>query len=151
MKMDWLRTSLIAGIALVCFLLMIRWGEFQERNQPQLDQTTISGNTADLNGISEVPSVSTSPATTDNQIPGVADQVATTNDGWIGVTTDVLCADRPTWRRYSESGFAHLPRQAESPGHAFYPAQSHRLPYLCRSQWPSWSRRNRQQRLPATV
>lgn len=90
MKMDWLRTSLIAGIALVCFLLMIRWGEFQERNQPQLDQTTISGNTADLNGISEVPSVSTSPATTDNQIPGVADQVATTNDGWIGVTTDVL-------------------------------------------------------------
>lgn len=33
MKMDWLRTALIAGIALTCFLLVIRWNDFQERNQ----------------------------------------------------------------------------------------------------------------------
>lgn len=31
MKMDWLRTSLIGGILVVSFLLIIRWNEFQER------------------------------------------------------------------------------------------------------------------------
>lgn len=31
MKMDWLRTSLIGGILVVAFLLIIRWNEFQER------------------------------------------------------------------------------------------------------------------------
>lgn len=32
MKTDWLRTSLIAGIALLSFLLVIRWNDFQQRN-----------------------------------------------------------------------------------------------------------------------
>lgn len=31
MKMDWLRTSIIGGILVVTFLLIIRWNEFQER------------------------------------------------------------------------------------------------------------------------
>lgn len=31
MKMDWLRTSIIGGILVVAFLLIIRWNEFQER------------------------------------------------------------------------------------------------------------------------
>lgn len=38
MKMDWLRTSLIAGIAAVCFLLMIRWTDFQEQRALATDQ-----------------------------------------------------------------------------------------------------------------
>ncbi len=32
MKMDWLRTSIIGGILVITFLLIIRWNEFQERN-----------------------------------------------------------------------------------------------------------------------
>jgi YidC/Oxa1 family membrane protein insertase len=90
MKMDWLRTSLIAGIALVCFLLMIRWGEFQERNQPAISQTTVSDSTVESNGTSDVPNVSTSPAATDNQIPGMTNQAKTATAGWIRVETDVL-------------------------------------------------------------
>lgn len=31
MKMDWLRTSIIGGILVVSFLLIIRWNDFQER------------------------------------------------------------------------------------------------------------------------
>ena len=31
MKMDWLRTSIIGGILVVAFLLIIRWNDFQER------------------------------------------------------------------------------------------------------------------------
>jgi YidC/Oxa1 family membrane protein insertase len=31
MKMDWLRTSIIGGILVVTFLIIIRWNEFQER------------------------------------------------------------------------------------------------------------------------
>ncbi len=90
MKMDWLRTSLIAGIALVCFLLMIRWGEFQERNQPTISQATVAENTIDLSGTSDVPSVSSTPAANDNQIPGATDQPETQSTGWISVKTDVL-------------------------------------------------------------
>src|SRR5690606_5865524 len=89
MKMDWLRTSLIGGIALICFLLMIRWGEFQERNQPAISQTTVSESSG-ISAPSEVPSVGTPPATIDNQIPGVTDQTETPSAGWIRVETDVL-------------------------------------------------------------
>lgn len=90
MKMDWLRTSLIVGIALVCFLLMIRWGEFQERNQPELSQTTIAGNANDVSDITEVPSVNTPAAASDNTIPGVADPAGPANTEWIRVETDLL-------------------------------------------------------------
>lgn len=90
MKMDWLRTSLIAGIALVCFLLMIRWGEFQERNQPAINQATVAENATDLDSTPEVPNVGSPPAAADNQIPGVADQLEATSTGWISVKTDVL-------------------------------------------------------------
>lgn len=90
MKMDWLRTSLIAGIALVCFLLMIRWGEFQERNQPAISQTTVAESASDFSESSDVPSVNTPAAATDNQIPGVTDQTETPGAGWIAVETDVL-------------------------------------------------------------
>lgn len=89
MKMDWLRTSLIGGIALVCFLLMIRWGEFQERNQPALSQTTVQSTSETVSDISDVPDVSNSPAAADSNIPGAAPaEVASAQ--WIRVQTDVL-------------------------------------------------------------
>lgn len=37
MKMDWLRTSIIGGILVVTFLLIIRWNEFQERKVSALN------------------------------------------------------------------------------------------------------------------
>lgn len=40
MKTDWLRTSLIAGIVIVGFLLIIRWNEFQERHQTPPQEVT---------------------------------------------------------------------------------------------------------------
>lgn len=87
--MDWLRTSLIGGIALVCFLLMIRWGEFQERNQPALSQTTVQSTSETVSDISDVPDVSNSPAAADSNIPGAAPaEVASAQ--WIRVQTDVL-------------------------------------------------------------
>lgn len=91
MKMDWLRTSLIGGIALVCFLLMIRWGEFQERNQPALSQTTVHSASETVNDISDVPNVSNSlPAAADSEVPGAAEQAETASAQWIRVKTDVL-------------------------------------------------------------
>lgn len=92
MKMDWLRTSLIGGIALVCFLLMIRWGEFQERNQPALSQTTVQNTVETASNVSDVPEISTSTSstTTDNYIPGAVEQTETASAQWIRVKTDVL-------------------------------------------------------------
>lgn len=88
MKMDWLRTSLIAGIALVCFLLVIRWNEFQERQQPKVDQTTVSSSIAQPE-VSDVPDISNSSAqASDDQIPVTS--VAQTDTGWMRITTDVL-------------------------------------------------------------
>lgn len=90
MKMDWLRTSLIGGIALVCFLLMIRWGEFQERNQPAISQTTIHNSSATVEEISDVPDVSSSPSASDSYIPGTEEPEETASTQWIRVKTDVL-------------------------------------------------------------
>lgn len=90
MKMDWLRTSLIGGIALVCFLLMIRWGEFQERNQPAISQTTIHNSSATVEEISDVPDVSSSPSASDSYIPGTEEPEETASAQWIRVQTDVL-------------------------------------------------------------
>ncbi len=45
MKIDWLRTSLIGGMLVVAFLLVIRWNEFQERqfaDRPVNEQTLSS-------------------------------------------------------------------------------------------------------------
>lgn len=89
MKMDWLRTSLIAGIAFICFLLVIRWGEFQERHQPKVDQTTVSTGTAPLE-TSEVPDISSSTVqSSDDQIP-TPNAPIQSSAGWVRVTTDVL-------------------------------------------------------------
>jgi YidC/Oxa1 family membrane protein insertase len=91
MKMDWLRTSLIAGIALLSFLLIIRWNEFQERNQPLAPQTTISqtkANTTDIPLATDIPQINvTDPQSTPDEI---APPVITTSNKLVSVTTDVL-------------------------------------------------------------
>ena len=42
MKTDWLRTSLIAGIAVICFLLVIRWNEAQQQQAPAEEEQTLA-------------------------------------------------------------------------------------------------------------
>lgn len=90
--MDWLRTSLIGGIAIVCFLLMIRWTEFQEQqvvdqSEPpakittsidSLDNPNVTATDDEL----EVPQVETATAVT---LPSELPQHKT-----ISIDTDVL-------------------------------------------------------------
>lgn len=91
MKMDWLRTSLIAGIALLSFLLIIRWNEFQERNQPPAPQAITSqntANTADIPQVTDIPQVNVTESQGANEeLPAV---VTTTSKKLVSVTTDVL-------------------------------------------------------------
>ncbi len=61
MKMDWLRTALIAGIGVICFLLMIRWTEFQEQRVEAQNQSSPS--TGAQMAVNPVPSNSTTPQT----------------------------------------------------------------------------------------
>ncbi len=46
--MDWQRVSLLAGIGLVTVLLLIRWGEYQEANRPEVDTSTIVDPTSQI-------------------------------------------------------------------------------------------------------
>ena len=91
MKMDWLRTSLIAGIALLSFLLIIRWSEFQERNQPPTPQTTISSTptaSSTQNESSDIPQVTTTETSSGNDVPSPTGNVSSSQ--LISVKTDVL-------------------------------------------------------------
>jgi YidC/Oxa1 family membrane protein insertase len=87
MKMDWLRTSLIAGIAIVCFALVIRWHEFEERNLPKVSETTI---TQVNNEVTElVPKVQTTE--TENSSSAIPSPTLPLKDQQlIEVKTDVL-------------------------------------------------------------
>jgi YidC/Oxa1 family membrane protein insertase len=42
--MDWQRTFFLAAIAVVSVLLINEWGDFQERNQPEVSQETLTAN-----------------------------------------------------------------------------------------------------------
>jgi YidC/Oxa1 family membrane protein insertase len=86
MKMDWLRTSLIAGIALLSFLLIIRWNEFQERNQPPAPQTAATQQTAATTEIPQVNVADIQNSSGDTPLPATAE----TSESLISVTTDVL-------------------------------------------------------------
>jgi YidC/Oxa1 family membrane protein insertase len=48
MKIDWLRTSLIGGMLVVAFLLVIRWNDFQTRQSAEqpVNEQTLSSNVA---------------------------------------------------------------------------------------------------------
>lgn len=101
MKIDWIRTSLIAGMLLVAFLLVIRWNDFQQRQiteQPSYE-TTISApaqsasdtpqveqrTSTDQGG--DVPEVPVAPAI--NATEGSA-QPAAPQSQLVEVNTDVL-------------------------------------------------------------
>lgn len=88
MKMDWLRTSLIAGIAVLSFLLVIRWNDFQERNQPipSVAVTESSVPVAD----NDIPDMNIPSATSSNgdDIPSLT--TVTSKQKQVHVKTDVL-------------------------------------------------------------
>lgn len=101
MKIDWIRTSLIAGMLLVAFLLVIRWNDFQQRQiteQPSYE-TTISApaqSASDAPQVEErintneggdVPEVPVAPAI--NATEGSA-QPAAPQSQLVEVNTDVL-------------------------------------------------------------
>lgn len=93
MKMDWLRTALIAGIALTCFLLVIRWNEFQERNevveskQTEAPQRTPAASEA--TGIPDSANIPEAQDAADSAVP--AQRAAKVNQSeQVHVRTDVL-------------------------------------------------------------
>ncbi len=92
MKTDWLRTALIAGIAIVCFLLVIRWNDFQERQSPPaLTEATYEQTAADADpGIPEaVEFADGGSVATDPTVPSARVQ-APAPGNLIKVRTDVL-------------------------------------------------------------
>jgi YidC/Oxa1 family membrane protein insertase len=100
MKIDWLRTSLIGGMLIVAFLLVIRWNDFQERriaDRPSHEQTLPSAATPGLDTLvaepetavdeaaSDIPEAPADPTTQAKPTPTTAPQ-----SELISVTTDVL-------------------------------------------------------------
>ena len=98
MKMDWLRTSLIAGIALICFLLVIRWNDFQERNFVAEQKASVPAVSSQLEATtsdSEIPKLAEPmPAQSNDEtsIPSTSNKpaIATHSTQWINVKTDAL-------------------------------------------------------------
>lgn len=95
--MDWLRTSLIASIAFVCFLLVIRWGEFQERqHDPALAPTpSESEQQTPTTPDAQVPTTDhaeslPAPDASDTARPELPPVAAPASTNLISVTTDVL-------------------------------------------------------------
>ena len=97
MKMDWLRTSLIAAIAVVCFILMIRWTQFQEQQLKAVPTDTKTTQTS----TAEIPAVNTdTPSSTtiagDAEVPVMQNSLSeqeptsTATANTISIETDVL-------------------------------------------------------------
>jgi YidC/Oxa1 family membrane protein insertase len=90
--MDWLRTALIASIAFVCFLLVIRWNDFQQNNAVVESPKLVSTSTPTDSIISS--DVPTTPTTAnekivDANIPG-QQAVVENRSQQVQVKTDVL-------------------------------------------------------------
>lgn len=89
MKMDWLRTSIIGGILVVTFLLIIRWNEFQERKisalnlQPTSVSESVTAADAQAEQVSEF-DIQTLPQTT------AAVATVTAPEKLIQINTDTL-------------------------------------------------------------
>ncbi len=97
--MDWLRTSLIAAIALVCFLLMIRWTDFQEQRVELVNsgQKVSEGSTSTPSSASMAVESDSPVGSIDTDIP-VADggetmPTLTASGRTITVKTDVLSTE----------------------------------------------------------
>lgn len=94
MKTDWLRTSLIAGIAFLCFLLVIRWNDFQQRTQTLPAETeTPASYSSGSNADATIPTDDSIPELTSaaNDSTGVPSATPTTAvQNAIHIRTDVL-------------------------------------------------------------
>jgi len=104
--MNWLRNSLIGGILIVLFLLVIRWNEFQERqieiSTAASDQTTLSSNTeteipvsvpVDLEPptLTENADIPSAPVDRDESLPSVPNATTlSAKSQLVHVQTDVL-------------------------------------------------------------
>lgn len=94
MKMDWLRTSLIAGIAVTCFLLMIRWTEFQEQKAASYTQEPAVSQQQPLVDSNAIPELRQE-STEDLEIPTAPSQAAPVErtaapNKTVSVHTDLL-------------------------------------------------------------
>ena len=95
MKMDWLRTSIIGGILVVTFLLIIRWNEFQERKlsalnlQPTSVAESINATNQQADQVSEFDLPTPNSAT---QLPTLQSELAK-NTTLIHVSTDTFQID----------------------------------------------------------
>ncbi len=103
MKKDWLRTSLIAGIAFVSFLLVIRWNETKQDYVAQESQTNEYSQNSQVNDgnndavknatVSDVPAITNNTNYSDTpSLEPVADTVDNpiVSTEYIHVKTDVL-------------------------------------------------------------
>ncbi len=97
--MDWQRIILIGGIAVVSVFLMNEWGDFQQRNQPQISQeTTISSLPDAVAQNVEAPAAEPAamdsdipaPVTSDDSSAAPATVAAAPHAQLIRVTTDTL-------------------------------------------------------------
>lgn len=89
MKTDWLRTSLIAGIAILSFLLVIRWNDFSERKNAQIAEQVQPSTTATSSVITDesIPELRESNA--DNaSLPNMESMLSSQRS--VTVDTDVL-------------------------------------------------------------
>ncbi len=94
MKMDWLRTSLIAGIAVTCFLLMIRWTEFQEQKAASYTQEPAASQQQPVVDSDAIPELRRE-STDDVEIPVAPSQAApveraVASSKTVSVHTDLL-------------------------------------------------------------
>lgn len=84
-KMDWIKNLLIAAMLAVLLLLFIRWNEFQEQHQPQLDESSQSSVSASSVPVaSEIPTAANQ---TDAPIDSTKDEIVSRV---ISVSTDSL-------------------------------------------------------------
>lgn len=91
MKMDWLRTALIAGIALICFLLVIRWNDFQERTQAADPQSTVAQQpTVSEDAGGQIPEAASIPDAKNGSSTTVTEQQNPPAASTVHVRTDVL-------------------------------------------------------------
>ncbi len=93
--MDWQRTALLGAIAVVTILLIGQWSDFRERNQPQIDTSTVLAPTS-----AAIPETITDTASSD--LPAAPEEKTSTNPAHadalsvpttnqlISVTTDTL-------------------------------------------------------------
>ncbi len=95
MKTDWLRTGLIAGIAFLSFLLVIRWNSFQEARVEEASSeisATAPANVAATDAVPTAVSLDELPSATGSTLPAASPSQngLSTSTALVHVKTDVL-------------------------------------------------------------